>query len=49
MLTNHTLERLHAMKLTGMASAFLHQLEQPATHDLAFSERFALLVDAEAT
>jgi len=49
MLTNHTLDRLHAMKLTGMASAFLHQLEQPSTHELAFGERFTLLVDAEAT
>jgi len=49
MLTNHTLDRLHAMKLTGMASAFLHQLEQPTTHELAFGERFTLLVDAEAT
>ena len=49
MLTNHTLDRLHAMKLSGMADAFRHHLEQPTTHELSFSERFALLVDAEAT
>ena len=49
MLTNHTLDRLHAMKLSGMADAFRQHLEQPSTHELAFSERFALLVDAEAT
>lgn len=48
MLTNHTLDRLHAMKLSGMADAFSHQLAQPAAHDLAFADRFALLVDAEA-
>ncbi len=49
MLTNHTLDRLHAMKLTGMAHAFAQQLEQPTTHELAFDERFSLLVDRKAT
>ena len=49
MLMNHTRDRLNAMKLSGIADAFLHHLEQPATHELAFNERFALLVDAEAT
>lgn len=49
MLTNHTLDRLHALKLTGMADAYNHQREQPATHDLSFDERFSLLVDREAT
>ena len=49
MLMDHTLDRLHAMKLSGMAAAFLHQLEQPAAHELAFNERFGLLVDAEST
>lgn len=32
-----------------MADAFTQQLEQPSTHDLAFEERFSLLVDREAT
>ncbi|MDQ3255404.1 MAG: IS21-like element helper ATPase IstB [Acidobacteriota bacterium] len=49
MLANHTLDQLRALKLTGMADAFVHQLEQPSTHELAFNERFALLVDRETT
>ena len=49
MLTNHTLDKLRSLKLTGMADAFTQQLEQPDTHELAFNERFALLVDREAT
>lgn len=49
MLTNHTLDTLRSLKLTGMADAFAEQREQSATHDLSFDERFALLVDREAT
>ncbi len=49
MLTQQTLETLYRLKLTGMAAAFEQQLQQPATHDLSFEERFALLVDREAT
>ncbi len=49
MLINHTLDKLRALKLTGMADAFSSQLEQPDTHALSFDERFALLVDREAT
>jgi len=49
MLTNHTLDTLRSLKLTGMADAFTEQREQSATHDLSFDERFALLVDREAT
>lgn len=49
MLANHTIEILHRLKLTGMAQAFLQQLEQPDTHALSFEERFSLLVDREAT
>ncbi len=49
MLINHTLETLRVLKLTGMADAFAQQLEQPDTHDLAFDERFSLLVDREST
>lgn len=49
MLTNRTLDQLHTLKLTGMADAFALQLEQPATHELSFNERFALLVDRETT
>lgn len=49
MLTNHTLEQLRQLKLTGMAEAFTQQLEQPETHALSFEERFTLLVDREVT
>lgn len=49
MLAQQTLSTLRSLKLSGMADAFARQLEQPSTHDLAFEERFALLVDREAT
>ncbi len=49
MLTNHTLDQLRGLKLTGMADAFTQQLEQPSTHELSFGERFALLVEREIT
>ena len=47
MLTQQTLDKLHTLRLTGMREAFAQQLEQPATHDLAFEQRLALLVDRE--
>jgi len=49
MLTNHTLDQLRVLKLTGMADAYAYQLEQPSMHELAFNERFAVLVDRETT
>ncbi len=49
MLTQQTRETLYRLRLMGMAEAFEQQLAQPATHDLSFEERFALLVDREAT
>ena len=47
MLTQNTLDTLRRLKLTGMSDAFERQLAQPDTHDLAFEERLALLVDHE--
>ena len=47
MLNQHTLEKLRALRLTGMSEAFEQQLAQPAAQDLAFEERFGLLVDQE--
>jgi DNA replication protein DnaC len=47
MLQQPTLERLRALKLTGMAGAFERQLAQPAHEELPFEERFALLLDQE--
>jgi DNA replication protein DnaC len=48
MLTQQTLTRLRSLKLDGMARAFEEQITQPASHALAFEERFGLLVDREA-
>ena len=47
MLNEQTLEKLHALKLNGMADAFREQLQQPACDALSFAERFGLLVDRQ--
>ena len=47
MLNNPTLEKLHTLKLTGMAGALELQQQQPQIDELAFEERLALLVDHE--
>ena len=47
MLQQHTLDKLHALRLTGMAAAFEQQLAQPTFQELSFEERFALLLDQE--
>src|SRR5215211_6432301 len=49
MLTHPTLNRLVTLGLTGMAKALDEQQRQPDITALAFEERFALLVDREAT
>jgi len=46
-LTQQTLDKLATLRLTGMREAFEQQLAQPATHELAFEERLALLLDRE--
>jgi DNA replication protein DnaC len=48
MLINPTLDKLHALSLTGMARALLDQLENPDHQALTFEERLGLLVDREA-
>ena len=45
-LNQPTLERLRALKLTGMAEAFCEQLQKPMP-DLDFEERLGLLIDRE--
>jgi len=45
----HTLDKLHEMKLTGMAEGLSLQMEQPASQAISFEERFGLLVDQEYT
>jgi len=47
MLNQPTIEKLHTLRLYGMADAFRTQLETPATRELSFDERFALLVDEQ--
>jgi DNA replication protein DnaC len=47
MLHQPTIEKLHTMKLHGMADAFRAQLETTELHQLSFEERFALLVDQQ--
>jgi hypothetical protein len=45
MLNQQTLEKLHTLKLHGMADAFCAQLESADSGQLSFEERFALVVD----
>jgi len=47
MLQEPTLERLYAMRLAAMASAWEEQNRSAKANDLGFDERFSLLVDAE--
>jgi DNA replication protein DnaC len=49
MLTHPTLDKLHTLKLTGMARAFTQQLSTPDIDRLGFAERLGLLVDHELT
>ncbi len=49
MLNQPTLEKLHALRLHGMAEGFRAQAEQPGITELSFEERFALLVDQQWT
>jgi DNA replication protein DnaC len=47
MLDNTTANKLREMRLGVMASAFREQLGAPGLTDMAFEERFGLIVDAE--
>lgn len=47
MLNQQTIEKLHALRLHGMAEAFRAQSEQTGITELSFEERFALLVDQQ--
>lgn len=49
MLTHPTLDRLHTLRLSGMAKALEEQLAMPEVQALAFEERLGLLVDREWT
>lgn len=47
MLPEPTHDKLSRLKLTGMHKAWTDQQHDPQYHELAFDERFGLLVDAE--
>ncbi len=47
MLMEQTLDKMNAMKLTGMTEALRQQLGSPQHTKLSFDERLGLLVDAE--
>jgi DNA replication protein DnaC len=49
MLTHPTLEKLQALRLTGMLQALSEQMQMPDIGDLSFEERLGLLVDREMT
>jgi DNA replication protein DnaC len=48
MLNNPTIEKLQAMRFTGMLKGYQEQCEEPDCETLSFEERFGLLVDREA-
>jgi DNA replication protein DnaC len=47
MMTHQTLDQLKSLKLDGMARAFEEQLTLPAAAELAFEQRFGLLLERE--
>ena len=49
MLNQQTIEKLHAMRMRGMAEAFAQQQEDTEAVQLSFEERFALLIDRQWT
>ena len=49
MLTQATLDKMNAMKLSAMAEAFQQQLQSSQYADLSFEERMGLMVDTEWT
>lgn len=49
MLNHPTLDKLQSLKLNGMATALLEQMNSTAVDALSFEERLGLLVDRETT
>lgn len=47
--TQQTISRLRELKLVPMADAYDMQLQQPKLHSLGFDDRFAMLVEHEAS
>ena len=49
MLSNPTIDKLEALRFTGMAMALQEQLQTPGIEELTFDERLGLLIDREMT
>ncbi|MDI6814187.1 MAG: IS21-like element helper ATPase IstB [Desulfitobacteriaceae bacterium] len=49
MLNQQTVDRLHQMRLKGMAECFVSQQQNPDLQFLSFEERFGLIVEHEWT
>ena len=49
MLNQQTLEKLHTLRLTGLAEAYRQQVEDAEMAGLSFEERFGLMVDQHWT
>jgi DNA replication protein DnaC len=47
MLEQVTIDKLHEMKLSGMAEAFRNQTQDQSLASLSFEDRFGLIVDTE--
>ena len=47
MLNNATIDKLLIMKLKVMADAYIVQEQDSSYRDISFSERFAMMVDAQ--
>lgn len=45
MMNQQTLDKLHALRWTGLAEAYRLQMSSPEVSSMSFDERFALLVD----
>lgn len=48
-MQHHTLERMHSLKLFGMAIEFEQQITNPTMDDIPFEQRLRILIDQEAT
>jgi hypothetical protein len=46
-LNQQTIEKLHTLRLAGMAEAFTEPLKQPDTDRLSFEERFGIIVERQ--
>ena len=47
MLTEPTIDKLHALRLGAMAAAWTTQREDPKSQEIDFDSRFGMIVDAE--